>query len=232
VILLIILGGGPNYTNEELLGKAIAAHGRDKFVIASKFGIAFNADGQRIISSAEDVIRTQLHDSLRRLGTDYIDLYYIHRIDPTIPIEDTIRVLKGYINEGKIRYLGLSECTPSELRRAHAVHPITAVQLEYSLQTRDIEDTILPVARELGVGIVAYSPLGRGLLTGKITSVDQLAKGDNRLNIPRWQGDAFEQNSKLDQFHRRAEEKGCTSAQLALAWVHAQGKCICNEDIV
>jgi aryl-alcohol dehydrogenase-like predicted oxidoreductase len=152
-------GGGGNYTNEELLGKAISIYGREKFIVATKFGIIPSQTGLAY-SGTEETIRSQLSDSLARLKIDTIDLYYQHRMDPNTPIEETIRVLKSLIDEGKIKYIGLSECTPDELRRAHAVHPITAIQMEWSLQTRSIEKYLLPVARELGVGIVAYSPLG------------------------------------------------------------------------
>lgn len=143
------------------MGKAIKIHGRDKFVIATKFGIGFDEKFNRIVCGKEAFIRSQLTDSLNRLGIDYIDLYYMHRMDPNTPIEETMGVLKSLVEEGKIRYVGLSECSPSELRRAHAVHPITAIQMEWSLHTRDIEKDILHVARELGVAIVPYSPLGR-----------------------------------------------------------------------
>jgi aryl-alcohol dehydrogenase-like predicted oxidoreductase len=218
-----VTGGGGNFTNEELLGKAIKIHGRDKFVIATKFGITRDASGNRGISGSEETIMSQLSDSLQRLGTDYVDLYYMHRMDPSTPIEETVRVLSRVVSEGKIRGIGLSECTPEELRRAHAVHPISAIQMEWSLQTRDIEHTLLPVARELGVGIVPYSPLARGLLTGQFNSAEELDAGDSRKSNPRWKEGAFEQNSKQQKFFKRAEEKGCSPAQLALAWVHAQG---------
>jgi len=219
------LGGGGNYTNEELLGKAIKIHGRDKFIIATKFGIVPLEGGianDRKISGSEETIRSQLSDSLTRLGVDYVDLYYQHRIDPDTPIEETMRVLKNLVNEGKIKYIGLSECTPAELRRAHAVHPITAIQMEWSLQTRSIEAEVVPTARELGVGIVAYSPLGRGLLTGAITSKDQLDDGDFRKGRPRFSGENIEANVYTN-FFDYASGKGLTPAQLALAWVHNQG---------
>jgi aryl-alcohol dehydrogenase-like predicted oxidoreductase len=218
------LGGGGNYTNEELLGKAIKAHGRDKFIIATKFGITADEIGMNGVSGSEETIISQLIESMQRLGTDYIDLYYMHRMDPDTPIELTMRVLSRLVSEGKIRYIGLSECTPDELRRAHAIHPVSAVQMEWSLQTRDIENTIVPIARQLGVGIVAYSPLSRGLLTAKLHSQGQLEANDFRSSQPRFKAGAFEQNSRLDKFFQRAEEKGCTPAQLALAWLHAQGR--------
>jgi len=217
-------GGGGNFTNEELLGKAIAIHGRDKFVIATKFGITFSPSGERTISGSEETIRSQLADSLSRLGTDYIDLYYQHRMDPNTPIEETVRVLKSLVEAGTIRYIGLSECTSDELRRAHAVHPITAIQMEWSLFNRQIEADIVPVARELGVAIVAYSPLGRGLLTAAITSLDQLDPGDRRRSLPRWQAENFEKNAAQEGLKAIADRLGVTSAQLSLAWLHHQGR--------
>mmetsp|Transcript_30269 Transcript_30269/g.33004 ORF Transcript_30269/g.33004 Transcript_30269/m.33004 type:complete len:342 (-) Transcript_30269:94-1119(-) len=215
--------GGGNFTNEELIGKAIKIHGRDKFVIATKFGNVVR-NGQFEVSGTEETIRSQLADSLARLDTDYIDLYYMHRMDPNTPIEETMRVLKSLVEDGKIKYVGLSECTPQELRRAHAVHPITAIQMEWSLQTRDIEADVVPVARELGVGIVAYSPLGRAFLAD-FQALDQMDEGDSRRNLPRFSGDNYDENRKLAQhFFDLAKRKGCTPAQLALAWVHSQGE--------
>lgn len=165
---------GKNYINEELVGKAIKKIGREKFVIATKFGIVPSIDGMKFSGKDED-IRSQLNDSLARLGIDCIDLYYQHRMDPSTPIEETVSVLKSLINEGKIKYYGLSECTPDEIRRAHAVHPVTAIQMEFSLLTRDIErDGILDLAKELGISVVAYSPVARGLLTGGIQSLADL----------------------------------------------------------
>jgi len=211
------------FTNEELVGKALAIHGRDKFVVATKFGI-YQKDGMLAVCGKEDFIRSQLADSLSRLNTPYIDLYYMHRMDPDTPIEETMAVLKALVAEGKIRYVGLSECTPSELRRAHAVHPITAVQMEWSLQTRDIEADVVPVARELGVAIVAYSPLGRGFLAD-LATFDNLTEGDFRKTNPRFSGDNLAENRKrVAAFLDLAKSKGCTPAQLALAWVHAQGE--------
>jgi aryl-alcohol dehydrogenase-like predicted oxidoreductase len=211
------------------VGKAIKIHGRDKFIIATKFGITINKDGQRGVDGCEAMILSQLSDSLRRLGTDYIDLYYQHRMDPKTPIEDTMRVLSRLVSEGKIRYIGLSECTPDELRRAHAIHPVTAIQMEWSLQSRDLENSVIPVARELGVGIVPYSPLGRGFLTGQFRTAADIAPNDYRSKMfPRFQAGNFEENvSKLDKFFEKATVLGCTPAQLALAWVIAQG-----EDVV
>ena len=215
-------GGGENVTNESLLGKAIKMYGRDKFIIATKFGILPTATGGMDFNSSPETIRRQLAESLERLGVDYIDLYYQHRVDPKTPIEETVACLKELINEGKIKYIGLSECTPSELRRAHAVHPITAIQMEWSLQTRDIEESVVPTARELGVGIVPYSPLGRGFLTGAIRSAADIDEGDYRRTAPRFAGENLEKNLPTE-FFAIAERKGCTPAQLALAWVHYQG---------
>ncbi len=190
-------------------------------MIATKCGLSFE-NGLFLVSGKEDLIRRQLSESLARLGTDYIDLYYIHRIDRTMPIEETMATLKSLVEEGKIRYIGLSECTPEELRRAHAVHPISAVEMEWNLQTRDIENTIVPVARELGVGIVAYSPLGRGFLAN-LAALDALPASDWRKNIPRF-GEHYEENKRrVSKFYEIAARKGCTPAQLALAWVHSKG---------
>eukprot|EP01032_Pedospumella_encystans_P008086 gene8086-9635_t len=212
--------GGRLFTNEELIGKAIKIHGREKFVICTKFGISATMS----VSGKEDFIRTQLAESLSRLGTDYIDLYYMHRMDPTTPIEETMTTLKSLVQEGKIKYVGLSECTPSELRRAHAVHPVTAIQMEWSLGSRDIEASVVPAARELGVAIVPYSPLCRGFLTA-IDSFDTLDEGDWRKTLPRFHGDAYVENKRrVQKFFDLAKSKGCTPSQLALAWVHAQGE--------
>lgn len=210
--------GKSNATNEELISKAIAAHGRMSFIIATKFGITPTG-----VSGKEDVIRSQLEDSLTRLNTSYIDLYYMHRMDPDTPIEETMQVLKSLVEEGKIKYVGLSECTAAELRRAHAVHPITAIQMEWSLQTRELEKEVVPCARELGVGIVAYSPLGRGFLA-QLNAFDNLDQKDWRRSQPRWSGDNYEENKRrVARFFEIASTKGCTPAQLALAWVHNQG---------
>ena len=205
------------------MGKAIKIHGREKFVIATKFGIGFE-NGTIIVSGKEEFLRKQLSESLARLGTDYIDLYYMHRMDPSVPIEETMNVLKSLVQEGKIRYIGLSECTPSELRRAHAIHPVTAIQMEWSLQTRDIEETVVPTARELGVAIVAYSPLGRGFLAD-LAKLDSMPESDWRRTNPRFSGEAYEENKRrLAAFYDLAKQKGCTPAQLALAWVHSKGE--------
>jgi aryl-alcohol dehydrogenase-like predicted oxidoreductase len=217
------MDGAPNTTNEELLGKAIAIHGRDKFIVATKFGFVPTASGI-VVSGSEETIRSQLADSLSRLGTDYIDLYYMHRMDSNTPIEDTMRVLKSLVEAGTIRYIGLSECTPSELRRAHAVHPITAIQMEWNLQARSIEAELVPTARELGVGIVVYSPLGAGMLSATITSRDQLDAGDSRATRnERFSAENLVKNIPTSTFTDIAARKGCTPAQLALAWLFAQG---------
>jgi aryl-alcohol dehydrogenase-like predicted oxidoreductase len=205
-----------------LVGKALKIHGRDKFVVATKFGFVFE-NGTMTVSGKEEVIRSQLQDSLERLGTSYIDLYYMHRMDPATPIEETMAVLKSLVEEGKIKYIGLSECTPDELRRAHGVHPITAIQMEWSLQSRDIESEVVPCARELGVGIVPYSPLGRGFLAD-INALDSLDAKDSRAAIERYTKENLEENKRrLAPFFDIAQAKGCSAAQLALAWVHSQG---------
>ncbi len=217
---------GRVHSNEALLGRAVAAHGRQRFVLATKFGIRFGEDGGMVTDSSEACVRAQLADSLRRLGTDYVDLYYQHRADPKTPIEDVMRVAKQLVAERKVRFVGLSECTPDELRRAHAVHPVSAVQLEWSLQSRDAEAALVPVCRELGVGIVAYAPLGRGLLSRTFTQRTQLPASDWRRAQPRFAEGAFEANAaagkKLEEIAQQ-RRVGVTAAQLALAWVHARG---------
>ena len=215
---------GP-HKNEELVGRALRGH-RDRVIIATKFGILRNPDKPefRGISGKPDYIREACEGSLRRLGIHCIDLYYQHRVDPDTPIEETIGAMAALIKAGKVRYLGLSEASAETIRRAHAVHPITALQSEYSLWTRDPEKEILPLCRELGIGFVPYSPLGRGFLTGKIQKVEDLAENDYRRTVPRFQGKNFERN--LDLVKRAdeiAREKRCSPAQLALAWVLAQG---------
>jgi len=212
---------GKVFYNEELVGKALKRFGRENFIVATKFGIGFQ-DGVRVISGKPEFIRQQLSESLQRLQIDYIDLYYMHRMDPSTPIEETMQCLKELVEEGKIKYIGLSECTPNELRRAYSVYPVSAIQMEWSLNTRDLEETVIPVARELNVGIVAYSPLGRGLLTGTITSLDSLSENDWRRTNPRFQSENIQQNIAND-FFGFAKSKNCTPAQLALAWVLAQG---------
>jgi aryl-alcohol dehydrogenase-like predicted oxidoreductase len=220
---------GP-FTNERLVGKAIAGR-RDEVQLATKFGNERRPDGSRVgINGTPEYVRIACNASLQRLGTDHIDLYYQHRVDPNVPIEETVGAMAELVEAGKVRHLGLSEASAATIRRAHATHPITALQTEYSLFTRDIEDEILPTLRELGIGLVPYSPLGRGLLTGTITSEDALDENDSRRSpyFPRFQGAALEANLALvDRIREIAGAKGCTPGQLALAWVLAQG-----EDVV
>lgn len=217
---------GP-HTNEVLLGKALKGR-RDKAFIATKFGINRQPDGSAITDGSPANVRRAIEGSLSRLGVDCIDLYYQHRIDPNTPIEETVGAMAELVKEGKVRFLGLSEAAPTTLRRAHAEHPITALQTEYSLWSRDPEDELLGVVRELGIGFVPYSPLGRGFLSGEIKSVDDLAPDDFRRTNPRFAGDNFQKNLDLvDAVGAIAADKGVTAAQLALAWVLAQG-----EDLV
>jgi aryl-alcohol dehydrogenase-like predicted oxidoreductase len=217
---------GP-FTNELLVGKAIDGH-RDEVQLATKFGNKRGPNGERLgIDGSPDYVRQACDDSLKRLGVDHIDLYYQHRVDKTVPIEETVGAMAELVEAGKVRHLGLSEASAANIRKAHAVHPITALQTEYSLFSRDLEDEILGVLRELGIGLVPYSPLGRGLLTGTITK-DSGADGeaDNRRSsyFPRFQGDALDANLALvDKITSIAHDKGCTPGQLALAWVLAQG---------
>jgi aryl-alcohol dehydrogenase-like predicted oxidoreductase len=216
---------GP-HTNEELLGRALRGK-RERVVIATKFGIVRDP-GQpdfRGINGKPDYVKNACEGSLRRLGVGCIDLYYQHRVDPETPIEETVGAMADLMREGKVRYLGLSEASPETIRRAHAVHPITAVQSEYSLWTRDPEDGVLSVCRELGIGFVPYSPLGRGFLTGQIKRFEDLAADDYRRTAPRFQGENFQSNLDLvERVNEIAQEKKCTPAQLALAWVLAQGE--------
>jgi len=215
---------GP-YTNEQLVGKAIKGR-RDEVTVATKFGIVrFPGEPtRREIRGDAEYVQKSAEGSLERLGIDTIDLYYVHRTDPKTPIEETIGAMAELVAEGKVRYLGLSEAAADTLRRAHAVHPIAALQSEWSLWSRDLESEMVGVARELGVGLVPYSPLGRGFLTGQITSLDDFAPDDFRRNSPRFQGDNFAKNLDLvEEVRRLAAEKGCTPGQLALAWVLAQG---------
>jgi aryl-alcohol dehydrogenase-like predicted oxidoreductase len=214
---------GP-YLNEELLARAIAGR-RDEVVIATKFGtIRHTADDQGGLDGSAANVRLSVEGSLRRLGTDHIDLYYQHRMDPNTPIEETVGALAELIAEGKILHYGLSEAAPETIRRAHAVHPVTALQTEYSLWTRDPEAEILPTVRELGIGFVPYSPLGRGFLTGAIRSLDQLDETDFRRANPRFAGEALEANLAIvDKVEAVAREVGATPAQVALAWLLAQG---------
>ncbi|WKX69299.1 aldo/keto reductase [Streptomyces sp. XD-27] len=214
---------GP-YTNEEFVGRAIAGRRHDVF-LATKFGVVRGPDPRaRRVDSSPDYAKRACEASLRRLGIDHLDLYYLHRRDPDVPIEETVGAMSELVTEGKVRYLGLSEVNSRTLRRACAAGPITALQSEYSLWTRGLERDVLPTARELGVALVPYSPLGRDLLTGTLTSVDKLAADDIRRGQPRFQGDNLAANLRLVQRVRtRAADIGCTPAQLALAWVLAQG---------
>jgi aryl-alcohol dehydrogenase-like predicted oxidoreductase len=218
---------GP-YVNEEIVGRAIAGR-RDQVVLATKFGLISHRHGDTPgRDSTPENIRAAADGSLRRLGTDHVDLYYQHRVDPATPIEDTVAALAELVKAGKVRHIGLSEAAPATIRRAHAVHPVTALQTEYSLWTRDPEDEILPLVRELGIGFVAYSPLGRGFLTGQIRSTDQLDASDFRSNNPRFAKENLEQNLRIvTEVETVAAEVGATPAQVALAWLLAQG-----DDIV
>ena len=219
---------GP-HTNERLVGRAVADR-RDQVLLATKFGIVRDPDDPtaRGVNGRPEYVRQAAEGSLQRLGVDHIDLYYQHRVDPDTPIEETIGAMAELVQEGKVRYLGMSEAGPETLRRANAVHQITALQTEYSLWSRDPEDEILPTCRELGIGFVAYSPLGRGFLTGAIQSIDDLAQDDYRRSSPRFQGENFDRNLELvGTISELAADKAVTPAQLALAWVLAQG-----EDIV
>jgi aryl-alcohol dehydrogenase-like predicted oxidoreductase len=214
--------------NEKLVGRAIRER-RDEVVLATKFGNVRGPAGERLgISGRPDYVREACEASLKRLGVEHIDLYYQHRVDPEVPIEETVGAMAELVQAGKVRFLGLSEAAPATLRRAHAEHPITALQTEYSLWSRDVEADILPTTRELGIGFVAYSPLGRGFLTGAIKRPEDFDADDFRRHNPRFQGENFTKNLELvEQVGRLAEKKGCTSAQLALAWVLARG-----DDIV
>lgn len=218
---------GP-FTNEQLVGKAIKDR-RNQVVLATKFGILRSEDrGFRGVNGSPEYVHQACNASLQRLGVDYIDLYYLHRVDPQVPIEETIGAMAELVKQGKVRYIGISEAASATIRRAHAVHPITALQTEYSLWSRDPEDEILPTVRELGIGFVAYSPLGRGFLSGSITSIDDLAADDYRRNAPRFQGENFNKNLQLvERVKEIAAEKGVTPGQLAIAWLLAQG-----DDIV
>ncbi len=214
---------GP-YTNEELVGRAIKDR-RNQVVLATKFGFVSHAGGgSGVLDSSPANIRAAVEGSLRRLGTDHIDLYYQHRVDPNTPIEDTVGALATLVAEGKVRYIGLSEAGPATIRRAHAVHPVGALQTEYSLWTRDPETHLLPLLRELGIGFVPYSPLGHGFLTGEIRSSEQLSDDDWRKTNPRFTGENFQRNLRIvDEVQSVAAELGATPAQIALAWLLAQG---------
>jgi aryl-alcohol dehydrogenase-like predicted oxidoreductase len=218
---------GP-FKNERLVGRAIKDR-RDEVVLATKFGSVRNEEGERLgVRGDREYVLAACNASLERLGTEHIDVYYQHRVDPKTPIEETVGAMAELVEQGKVRYLGLSEAAAETIRRAHAVHPISALQSEYSLWTRDVEDEILPAIRELGIGLVAYSPLGRGFLSGRIHSVDDLEASDFRRANPRFQGENFQKNLDLvERVEELAASKGCTAAQIALAWVLAQG-----EDIV
>ncbi|MCD7034056.1 aldo/keto reductase [Metabacillus sp. GX 13764] len=214
--------------NEELVGKALREK-RNDVIIATKFGNVRGENGEFLgINGKPEYVKQACEDSLRRLGIDHIDLYYQHRVDPETPIEETVGAMAELVKEGKVRYLGLSEAGPETIRKAYDVHPITALQTEYSLWSRDVEDEILPVTRELGIGFVPYSPLGRGFLTGQIRKFDDLAEDDYRRFSPRFQGENFQKNIDLvNKIKELAEEKEVKASQLALAWLLAQG-----EDIV
>ncbi|WP_242076234.1 aldo/keto reductase [Brevundimonas diminuta] len=215
---------GP-HTNEVLVGKALKDR-RDQAFIATKFGINYNADRTRLMTDGSPAnVRRAIEGSLQRLGVDHVDLYYLHRVDPDTPIEDTVGAMAELVKEGKVRFLGLSEAAPDTLRKAHATHPITALQTEYSLWSREPEDELFAVVRELGIGFVAYSPLGRGFLSGDITSIDDLDADDFRRTNPRFMGENFQKNLDLVEAVKAiASDKGITAAQLALAWVLAQGE--------
>ncbi|MFY0407573.1 aldo/keto reductase [Solicola sp. PLA-1-18] len=215
---------GP-FTNEQLVGRVLGPK-RDGLVIATKFGNVRNPDDptDRSINGSPEYVHRACDASLQRLGLDHIDLYYQHRVDQSVPIEETVGAMKELVEAGKVRHIGLSEASVDTIRRAHATHPVTALQTEYSLWTRHVEDEILPTLRELGIGLVPYSPLGRGFLTGQITSPDDLEEGDFRRHNPRFQGEAFDANLRLvDAVKAIAQDKGVTAGQLALAWVLAQG---------
>ncbi|WP_187976450.1 aldo/keto reductase [Mycetocola sp. JXN-3] len=214
---------GP-HTNEVLVGKALAGR-REEVTLATKFGIVPTGEGERRFDGSPENVHRSIDGSLQRLGTDYVDLYYLHRVDPNVAIEDTVGALAELVAAGKIRHIGLSEAAADTIRRAHAVHPITAVQTEYSLWTRDPEAEILPVVRELGIGFVPYSPLGRGFLTGTIRSLDGLDENDFRRFNPRFVGDSLEANIRIvEQVDAVARELDATPGQVALAWLLAQGE--------
>jgi aryl-alcohol dehydrogenase-like predicted oxidoreductase len=218
---------GP-FTNERLVGRAIADR-RDKVVLTTKIGVVRDEDGtRRGIDGSPEYVRRACEASLQRLGVDHIDLYYQHRVDPKTPIEETVGAMGELVSEGKVRFLGLSEAAPDTIRRAHATHPISALQTEYSLWSRELEAEILPAIRELGIGLVPYAPLGRGFLTGRYRSTDALADDDFRRSVPRFKGENLDTNmATVEAVEALAAEKGATAAQIALAWVHHQG-----EDVV
>ena len=211
-------------TNEIQVGKALADR-RDKAFVATKFGIGYNADRSAMkVDGSPANVRRAIEGSLKRLNMDHVDLYYLHRVDPDTPIEETVGAMAELVTEGKVRFLGLSEAAPETIRKAHATHPITALQTEYSLWSREPEDDILPTVRELGIGFVPYSPLGRGFLSGEIKSIEDLAADDFRRSNPRFMGDNFQKNLNLVEAVKSiAHDRGLSAAQLALAWVLAQG---------
>ncbi|XP_009631784.2 auxin-induced protein PCNT115 [Nicotiana tomentosiformis] len=222
---------GP-HTNEILLGKALKGGTRERVVLATKFGIVLGdekkAEGKRAVHGDPAYVRAACEASLKRLDIDCIDLYYQHRVDTRVPIEITVGELKKLVEEGKLKYIGLSEASASTIRRAHAVHPITAVQLEWSLWSRDVEEEIIPTCRELGIGIVAYSPLGRGFLSSGPKLLEDMSNEDYRKHLPRFQAENLENNKNLyERICEMAVRKGCTPSQLALAWVHHQGNGVC-----
>eukprot|EP01089_Gocevia_fonbrunei_P016199 TRINITY_DN4952_c0_g1_i1.p1 TRINITY_DN4952_c0_g1~~TRINITY_DN4952_c0_g1_i1.p1 ORF type:complete len:348 (-),score=64.12 TRINITY_DN4952_c0_g1_i1:8-1018(-) len=218
-------------SNEKLVAQALAKYGRDKFVVGVKFGLEFDEEKNEMlwgkgVNGTPEYIKTACENSLKRLGIDQIDVYFLARVDPKTPIETSVAAMAELVKEGKVKYLGLSECSAETLRRAHKVHPITAVQIEYSMWCTEPEQTLFPTCKELGVGILAYSPLGRGFLTGKVTPSD-LPKDDYRSTIPRWQGENYNKNAAIvAEVEKIAKAKGCTTGQLALAWVHR------NRDLV
>ena len=216
---------GP-FTNERLVGRAMRGRNRESIVLATKFGNERGEDGSFLgVNGRPEYVRKSCDASLQRLGVDHIDLYYQHRVDRTVPIEETVGAMADLVREGKVRFLGLSEAGPSTIRRANEEYPIAALQTEYSLWTRDPEDEVLPLCRELGLGFVAYSPLGRGFLTGRFRTFDDLPEGDYRRNSPRFQGENFQRNLDLvERVEQIARRKQCSPAQLALAWLLAQGK--------
>jgi aryl-alcohol dehydrogenase-like predicted oxidoreductase len=212
--------------NEELISRAVEGR-RHEYVIASKFGNLRRTDGTPTADGRPEYVKAACERSLRRLQTEYIDLYYIHRVDPSVPIEDTVGAMSELVHDGKVRFLGISEAGPQTIRRAHATHPMTAVQIEYSLWTRDVEGEILGLCPELGIGFVAYSPLGRGFLTGTVTGREALRDGDARQRMPRFQEENLRRNLELvAELRKLAETERCTSAQLALAWVLSRGPSI------
>jgi aryl-alcohol dehydrogenase-like predicted oxidoreductase len=213
-----------NHHNEQLVGRTLKPF-RDRIIIATKFGNIFSPDGKRSVNGRPEYVRSACEGSLQRLGVDHIDLYYQHRVDPDVPIEETVGAMADLVRQGKVRYLGLSEAAAGTIRRAHKVHPITAVQSEYSLWTRDYEDDVIPTLRELGIGFVPFSPLGRGMLSATIRTVDEFGKGDMRARIsPRFERENFDRNLRVvDRLKQIADEKKITPSQLALAWVLAQG---------